>query len=176
MFWKTDICTAPRGNTKCYPRWNQWPSLSPTLGPDTSEEGVRSPAFKEWLILVFSSLPVQPAVGKPRKTNTLFSLWRCSRAERSNVNFSSPCLTIQISSDHLFKWNLGVFSIWKSLSLVSPAPVTGLKCWCSAHQIKHQQGPELQTQTWMMHAMFSSGVSPVIRSPISRVVQETTTL
>lgn len=35
------------------------------------------------------------------------------------MSFPSLSLTIQISSDNLLKWNLGLFSIWKSLSQVS---------------------------------------------------------
>lgn len=62
------------------------------------------------------------------------------------MNFPSPCLIIQVSSDPLLKWNLCLLSIWERLSLVSPTPYKGLKCsWSVCQTTADWQGAQLQT-------------------------------
>lgn len=77
------------------------------------------------------------------------------------MNFPSPCLTIQVSSDHLLKWNLSLLSIWESLSLVSPTPYKGLKCSWSVCQMKPlQTGRALSSRHGAGHCTQGSLQSP----------------
>lgn len=179
FFGKQILCTVPRGNLKCYHHWNQWPSLSFTLGLDNLSRRSKKPWCQSDSSWSFPpSLYSQQLASHGKQT----PCFHCDDAVTPNVaTWTSLHPLSPFSSQMTTSWNeILAYSVSEKASASSHPHLE--KVW-SACPLCIKLNACAPSASWASDTDLNiampcqaQGGSPVTTSPISMVVLETTSL